>query len=483
MLTAGSILASVPHLDVIRRAAGRRRCYLVGGAVRDAFLGRPSKDFDFVVDQAPVVARTVARRLGGTLVALHEEHQTSRVVVGSGAGRIDLDFAAPRRPGLLGDLRARDFTLSAIAAGPLGGQARLVDPCGGRADLAKRRVRMTGPEALAADPVRVLRAYRLAATLGFRIEAATRRQCRKLAGRVASCPRERLGAELLLLLAADTYATPLEAMGEDGVLSALLPDWAAGAGVEQGGVHEFDVAEHSLRAALELHLITVRPDTWLPEHEARIGAYLADPQRRAGLVLATLLHDVGKPQRRVWGGDRWRFFGHEELGAGLAARSTAQLGLPRGVRRQVKTLVGAHMRLLPFMQSDEPTPRARRRFMRDLAPHGVGAVLLALADRRALRSRPEFDDDEATLRRLAALLAAEDDEPGGRRHDLPITGDDLLGLGLKPGPQIGEILRAVEDRWIDGELAGRGEALEWLARRVRADDGGAAKTDADHAEG
>jgi tRNA nucleotidyltransferase/poly(A) polymerase len=90
-----------------------------------------------------------------------------------------------------------------------------------------------------------------------------------------------------------------------------------------------------------------------------------------------------------------------------------------------------------------------------------------LADRRALRSRPEFDDDEATLRRLAALLAAEDDEPGGRRHDLPITGDDLLGLGLKPGPQIGEILRAVEDRWIDGELAGRGEALEWVISCLR----------------
>jgi len=480
MLTARAILSAVPFLEAVRRAAGHRRCYLVGGALRDAILGRPCTDFDFTLPEAPAAARLLARRLGGTLVALHEAHQTSRVVVRLGGERIDLDLAAPRRPGLLADLRARDFTINALAAGPLGGRPRVLDPCGGRADIARRLVRMTGREALEDDPVRVVRAYRFAATLGFRLERGTRRCCRRLASRVPESAAERLGAELLLTLAAERYGRPLQLMADDGVLAALIPDYARMVGVEQGGVHEFDVADHSLLAAVRLAEIMRRPEAFLPEHTDRIAAYLADSRRRSGLALATLLHDLGKPDRRTWGGRRWRFYGHEELGATLADRAAARLRLPRPLRRQVKALVGAHMRLLPFMQTDSPTSRARRRFMRNMAPHGIGAVLLALADRRALRSAPDFADDDATLRRLSALLAAGEDDPIRRGQDLPVNGDDLVRLGLRPGPQFKEILEAVEERWVEGEIRGRREALAWAKRRFRVPGGGSRADDGDH---
>jgi tRNA nucleotidyltransferase/poly(A) polymerase len=104
--------------------------------------------------------------------------------------------------------------------------------------------------------------------------------------------------------------------------------------------------------------------------------------------------------------------------------------------------------------------------MRDLAPHGVGAVLLALADRRALRAEPEFDDDEASLRRLALLLSAGEEQPAARSHDLPLNGRDLLALGLPAGPRLGEALRALEAEWLAGRLATRDEALAWAARRA-----------------
>lgn len=468
--TAREILSDVPFLDVLRRAAGPRSCYLVGGAVRDGILGRPCTDFDFRLPAAPTVARTIARQLGGTLVVLHEAHETSRVVVRCARGRLDLDFAAPRRPGLLADLRARDFTLNALAVGPLGGRPRLFDPCGGREDMAGRWVRMTGREALAQDPVRVLRAYRFVATLGFRLERGTRRCCRALASRLCESAADRLGAELLLALAAPACEAAVRQMAEDGVLAALIPTFARTVGIEQGGVHEFDVGEHSILAAARLADVLRRPEAFFPDHADRIAGYVADGPTRAGLVLATLLHDLGKPDRRTWGGRRWRFFGHEELGAELAGRAVSQLRLPRRVRRQVKALVGAHMRLLPFMQSDDPTPRARRRLMRDMAPHGVGAVLLALADRRALRSEPRFDDDGAALRRLSALLASGEGDPISRRQDLPVNGDDLVSLGLTPGPQFRELLQAIEELWVEGRLAGRREALAWLRRQVGASD-------------
>ncbi|MBM3474513.1 MAG: HD domain-containing protein [Armatimonadetes bacterium] len=464
-LTAREVLSLVPFADDVRRAAGRQRSYLVGGAVRDAFLGRSCMDFDFILADPPRVAGAVARRVGGSLVRLHEAHRTYRVALRRGGVRFYLDFAAVAPGGLAADMRARDFTINALAAGPLGEHPRLRDPCGGRADLARGVVRMISREALVRDPVRIVRAYRFAATLGFRLDRRTRRACAGLTGLFPEVAAERLGAELLLTLGARAYETPLQAMAEDGVLAALIPEFAPTVGVEQGGVHEFDVAAHSVLTAVRLAQIISRPGAFFREHADRIARYVADETTRSGLVLATLLHDIGKPERRTWGGRRWRFFGHEEHGAELAEQAVSRLRLPRRVRRQVKDLVRSHMRILPFMQTDEPTLRARRRFMRDMAPHGIGAVLLALADRRALRVTPSFDDDEAAVCRLACLLAAGEGGPASRTEDLPVNGDDLLRLGFAPGPQFKTILEAVEVQWIAGNLVTRDEALAWVRAR------------------
>ena len=464
-LTARAVLALAPFADDVRRSATRQRCYLVGGSVRDAFLGRPCTDFDFALGGPQRVAAAVSRRLGGVLVQLHETHRIYRVALRRGGVRFYLDFAALAPAGLAADLRARDFTINTLAAGPLAGRARLYDPCGARTDLARGLVRMTAREALVRDPVRIVRAYRFAATLGFRLEARTRRACAALAGLLSQCAAERLGSELLLALGAEAYETPLQAMADDSVLAALIPEFAPTVGVEQGGVHEFDVAAHSLLATARLAEIMRRPDAFFPEHGGRVAQYLADDRTRSGLVLATLLHDIGKPERRTWGGRRWRFFGHEQRGAELARQAVSRLRLPRPVRRQVADLVGSHMRILPFMQTDEPTLRARRRFMRDAAPHGTGAVLLALADRRALRARPGFEDDEATARRLASLLAADEEGAAARTHDVPVNGDDLRRLGLVPGPQFRTILGAVEEQWIAGQLGDREDALAWVRSR------------------
>jgi tRNA nucleotidyltransferase/poly(A) polymerase len=419
-----------------------------------------------VVPDAPLVAERVARRLRGRLVRLHEAPDASRVILRDGRRQQVLDFSSPQGGSLRADLRGRDFTINALAAGPLGRHPRLADPCGGRADLARRVLRMTSADALAADPVRVVRTYRFASALGFRPEGATRRACRRLASLIGTTAPERVGRELLLLAGGRAFGPALRSMAADGVLLSVLPGFAAMEGCEQGGVHQFDVAQHSLLAVTRLAEILRRPARFLPAYADCIAQYLAHEGRRAGLVLAVLLHDVGKPGCRVWSDGRWRFFGHEERGARLAEQAMARLALPRAVRRQVVQLVGSHMRLLPFMQTDSPTPRARRRLMRDLAPHGVGAVLLALADRRALRAEPEFDDDEASLRRLALLLSAGEEQPAARSHDLPLNGRDLLALGLPAGPRLGEALRALEAEWLAGRLATRDEALAWAARRA-----------------
>lgn len=461
MPSARQILSVIPFINQVRRGC-RGQSYLVGGAVRDAFLGRSCTDFDFLAENPTTAARAVAKGLRGRTVRLHKEHDSWRVVVGTGQRSVILDFAAPRTSSLLADLRARDFTMNAMAAGPLGSRPRLFDPCAGRADIARRLVCMTSPSALASDPVRIVRAYRFAAMLGFAISPGTRACCHKLAGEVNRAAAERLGAELLLLLSAESYETALTAMADDGVLGALIPELKRAVGVEQGGVHEFDVATHSVLAAKRLAEIMSQLDTYFPQQAGHIKAYLSRPEMRAGLVLATLLHDIGKPERRTWDGTRWRFFGHESHGAELADVIVSRLRLSRKLRRQVKLLVASHMRLLPFMQSDEPTQRARRRLMRDLAPHGIGAILLALADRHALCSQLDQESERAALQRLRMLLDTEAYGLPSQQEEPPIRGDDLIQLGLIPGPLFREILRAVEERWVRGELTGREEALEWV---------------------
>ncbi len=464
--SAAAILRQIPFSDEIRRAAGDRRVYLVGGAVRDALRGLPTTDFDFVVAEPQDLAARLVGLLKGVVVPLHEQFPTARVVVRREGGTIDLDFAAPRAPSLRRDLRGRDFTMNALAAGPLGAHPRLFDPCGGRADLERRVVRMTSADSLMQDPLRILRAYRFAAQLGFRIDRQTRRQSRRRAHRIAEAATERIGAEVLALCAGEHFPVALEAAFSDGVLTALIPELGRAVGVEQLGVHEFDVAAHSVFTAQNLAGVMAEAPQVFADHASQIGGYLRDPDTRAALVLAGLLHDLGKPDCRVREGGRWRFFGHEERGTELAEGVVRRLRLPRRVRRQVLLLVGSHMRLIPYIRTDEPSDRAKRRLLRDTAPHTIGLVLLVIADWRALRGDQAVYEEHAALDRLRELFAvargvAEATEDGGP----PITGKDLISLGFEPGPRFGEILDRVEEEWLAGNLNTKSEALEWVRRR------------------
>lgn len=434
--------------------------------MRDAILGRATVDFDFVVAEPHDVAARLSGILRGALVPLHEKFPTARVVVRHRGSAIDLDLAAPRAPSLRRDLQGRDFTINALAAGPLGAHPRLFDPCRGRADLAQRLIRMTSPDSLAQDPLRVLRAYRFAAQLGFRIDRSTRRRCRRLAHRLPEAAAERIGCEVLALCAGEHFPAALDAALADGALSQLIPELAHAVGVEQLGVHEFDVATHSVLAAKNLASVMDEAGRIFPAHARQIDEYLGDPDTRAGLVLAGLLHDLGKPDCRVWEGGRWRFFGHEERGTELAEQVTRRFRLPRRVRQQVSLLVGSHMRLIPYIRTDEPTDRAKRRLLRDTAPHTIGLVLLVIADWRALRGDQAVYQEGAALDRLRRLFAvARGMEQTGESEGAPVTGKDLIGLGLEPGPQFAEILDAVEEEWLAGTLNTKSEALEWVRRR------------------
>ena len=267
---------------IVRRLAAARgaRAWLVGGAVRDQLLERPVHDWDFCVDRDALgLARAVADELGGAYFPLDAERGAGRVILAAAEQpRQALDFAALRGSDLEADLTVRDFTINALALDDAGA---LVDPTGGQADLAAGRVRATGERAFQDDPVRLLRAVRMEAELGFQIEPRTAEWMRRDASLLARPSAERVRDEFVRLLALPGAAAHLCRLDELGLLSPVVPELEPLKHVTQSPPHRFDVWHHTLLVldALEgvIAAVTGAFDSWSKAPAPVSGASCAEP--------------------------------------------------------------------------------------------------------------------------------------------------------------------------------------------------------------
>ncbi len=445
--------------------------WLVGGAVRDAALGRLDRVTDWDVAVAGGGARpaaAVAAALGGTAFSLDAARGAWRVA----AGRHTVDVVALRAPSIEADLALRDFTVNALAV-PLAGPEELLDPLGGLADLAAGVLRSCSDRAVADDPLRALRAYRLAAGLGLSLSGELRGQIRAGAAGLARVAPERVSTEWFALLDRPEGAGRLRDLLADGVLETLLPFVREWRGLDQGSYHAYDLLEHSLRAAEAAGRLAAAPDGF-PE-PARLAAHLDEEleqglTRRALLVCAALLHDIAKPETASWDGDRRRFIGHEARGGHLARKALEGLRAGRRARAAAQRIVAAHLRLFHLATQPSPTRRARLRYLRDLRTEAPEAVLLAVADERA--TGPEPPSLAAVERTAREVLALYWELADAREIPPLVRGRDLVEeLGLAPGPRVGAILRALAEAEARGEVGTRADALA-LARRWLASGGG-----------
>jgi poly(A) polymerase/tRNA nucleotidyltransferase (CCA-adding enzyme) len=430
--------------------------YVVGGSIRDTLLGREPYDWDLATDARP-------DRLQDLFPGAVYENQFGTVAVRAGEAihqittfRTDHDYADFRRPhhvefgdSVALDLARRDFTANALAwgaeapergsqPGPMP-EPRLVDPFGGVADIEARLLRAVGDPATRfdEDALRMIRAVRLAATLGFEIEPATRVAIGQRASLAAHLSGERIAAELEKLLAAPSPSIGLRLMEETGLLAVIMPELAAQRGIAQNKIEGEDLWDHTVR--------TVD----------------AAPADRPVARLAALLHDIGKPMTL----DDGPFRGHDILGEDLAAALLERLRMPRGVTERVAHLVRHHM----FTHDSGMTDAAIRRFIRR-----VGAS--ALDDLFALREadnvgsgQPAQANGLAELRaRIAEQLAA--DVALDLRH-LAVSGDDLKAeLGLPEGPRLGRILDALLEKVVGDPSLNDRPTLLLLAEGMLTED-------------
>jgi poly(A) polymerase len=397
--------------------------WIVGGAVRDAMLGRRIRDVDVAVAGDPeAAARAVARSVRGPLFRLSERFGAWRVLDGGRRFVCDVSPLAGRT--IEEDLAQRDFTVNAMAV-PLSGGER-IDPHGGASDLRAGVLRVVGEGAYASDPLRPLRLVRFAAELGLRPDAATEQLTAAAAPRLSEPAPERVFAELRSLVVAPGVLEGLALAMRLGVLGAVLPELAALEGIEQSRFHHLDVLDHTLDVLRRLMELEAAPEEVFgdlaPRIRAQLDAPLADDLTRGqGLRLAALFHDIGKPATRGERADgRVTFIGHDSAGVEVVDGVFRRL-----LRSYVGKLTREHL-VLGFLVHDVPLPpRAVHGYLRRCEPVEVEVTVLSCADRMATRGAGQEPWIEAHLELAAGVMAAALDWREAGPPEPPLRGDDL----------------------------------------------------------
>jgi len=475
-----NLLASRPVAIAAQCAQERAASLmLVGGAVRDALLGRAPGDLDFAVHGDAVrVARRCANLLDGSFYIMDAERGVARVLIPSaepGSSPQVLDFVRRRGESWEADLLDRDFTINAIACDVTssGDAAVIFDPLGGAADLRARVLRRVAVHSLRDDPVRGVRGVRMAHQFGLSIEPQTWTSICESAAALDRPSAERVRDAFLDLLALEAAAAALGDLWRAGLLGRILPELPLMAEVTQSPPHMLDVLEHTFavvraesaaRAALEERLA--------PEHRAALHAHFNAPaaegrSRRVLLRLALLLHDCGKPRTRTVDPDgRIRFFEHEAVGAQMAAARAAALRLSAQSADFLKRLVALHMRPNQFAREAQSfTPRALHRLAARAVDCLPALALLAVCD---CMGKGSAAGCEPSVDVAAALTTAYFTRYDTAVQPAPLlTGADLLALGMRPGPHVGRVLDAVREAQMAGEISDAATALA-LARHLLA---------------
>ena len=414
------------------------QAYLVGGCVRDIVLGREPADYDVSTDARPERVQalfprslSVGAKFGVILVVeddAHVEVATFRSDVGYSDGRHPDRVVYSDTP--QEDVRRRDFTINGLLMDPA--THEVIDFVEGRADLRSGIVRAIGDARVrfAEDKLRMMRGVRFAARFGFQMDPATMAAAQALAAQITQVSPERIRDELTKLLTEGAARRGFELLDETGLLAVVLPDIACMKGVEQPPQYHPE------------------GDVWI---HTRMMLEKLPPGCSSTLAWGVLLHDVGKPPTfapATGPGTRIRFDGHVEVGARMAEGICREFRFSNEDTEQIETLVANHLRFKDVHQMRQAT---LKRFVR--LPRFEEHLELHRLD--CLASHGSLDAYNFVQRFLA------DTPPEQLRPPRLVTGEDLKGMGLRPGPKFKEILLAVEEAQLDGRFTDRENALQF----------------------
>ena len=477
-----SFSSEIKDLARLISAAGYE-AYIVGGAVRDLMLGRDSKDVDIVVDgNALQIAKLISDHRQVKYFVLNERHSTVRVLVQSeflDSYAIDVSII---RNSISYDLMQRDFSCNSLAL-PIGSAVRawsadeIIDPQDGVTCVSQRVLTVISDQSFREDPLRLLRAFRLAVELDFVIDERTLAAVADNTRLISTVSSERVREELLRIVGAPKSAQALELMSELGVLDELLPELVEGRDVEQPPEHQSDVLTHNLRTPEKLHDLVVRSESpygsvaasepYCDWSDELLNDDFSDGYPRWNLLaLAGLLHDIGKPRTKtIETGGKIRFLNHGIVGADLAREVLIRLRFSSKAVNFVTTLIRHHMRPSQiYAEGRLPTDKAIYRYHRDLTDTANDLLFLSLADYLAA-VQEKFDSKywlyRCTITDQVLEWNHKESIINKARY---LDGHDIIQeFSVEEGPVVGRLLALLDEAVALGTVRSREEALVYLA--------------------
>ena len=440
-----SIPESVKKISKTLTSAGFE-CFVVGGSVRDLLIGRVPTDWDLTTNATPeqiigLFPHTFYENEYGTVGVVNDEEQDETLkTVEVTPFRIESEYSDFRRPDSVKwgktieeDLARRDFTMNAIAYNVE--DQKLIDPYQGEDDIKKGLIRTVGDPAkrFTEDALRMLRAIRLSATLGFAIESETQDAILKNVNLLEHISKERIRDEFIKLIMSDSPATALDLSARLKILPFISPEFEKGIGMEQNQAHAYTVWEHLLRSL----------------------DYTAKEKFPLYVRLAALLHDIAKPHTRKWLNNQWTFYGHDVVGSRIAKNILIDLKFPKEIIEKVGKLVRWHMF---FSDTEEITLSAVRRMVRNVTPELIWDLMDIRAADRIGTGRPKVDPYR--LRKYHSMIEEVMRDPISVKQ-LKVNGEDIMKLTeTKGGPHVGFILEILLSEVLEDPTLNTQEYLE-----------------------
>ncbi|RJQ47405.1 MAG: CCA tRNA nucleotidyltransferase [Nitrospiraceae bacterium] len=450
--------------------------YLVGGTVRDLLLGSSPKDIDLVCKGAKKCAQAIAQCNNAALVHMEKKpgEPCYRVVDREDSDNY-IDIAEMRGETIYDDLSQRDFTIDAIAAvvNENSSAGLIIDPLKGQEDIKAKIIRQTSEKSIVSDPLRILRAFRLSASLGFTIEEQTAHEMKKRAVMLKDVSSERIMTELLLILRTPHSSDFFRQMDRLGMLEVIFPEIRAMKDCPRNGFHHKDVWEHSfLVMEYAEHIIGNLPSHFR-EWSSDIQQYLNRSNRLPLLKLIALLHDIGKPSTKSINPDSGKitFYGHDAAGAGMIDSVAGRLKVSSRDRDFMVLLTAEHLHV-PGIVSENTCSATRTRWYRKMGDDSTAAIILGMSDvmgSQGIDSTQKYRE-RFVSRAQQCVIDYYENLKGKIESPNLVSGKDIIILGMEPGPEMGIILERIRAAQDSGEISSREEALELAKKMISLQD-------------
>lgn len=439
--------------------------YLVGGTVRDFYMGLESTDRDIIVmdEDARDFALKLSELFQATFVPLDEDNKIYRIVLPDKINYIDI--TNPVGDSIEKDLMRRDLTINAIAVNIRTGE--LIDISGGVTDIMNKCINYVNELNFVDDPLRLLRVYRFQALYGFQLASETINAVCKYSDLIHKPAVERINYELLKLFGGEYAHVALENMNKTWILEEIFPFVKELKQVPPNSHHHLDLFHHSIETVKQVQILYNEAPDEVKEHLSRIdfGGF----SRLAHLKLAAFMHDIGKFSTWTIEEGKHRFIKHDDVGSKMSVKILKDLHFSNKQIDYISSMIKYHIYPSHVMTSPQITEKIMMRYVRKMDTNSIDAIILAQADRLSARG-PEITDQivERNITSLNMLLrfyleARETLKP------LPklLSGNDVMQiLNIKPSKRLGEIMEALHEAQISGDVITKEHAIEFVKNMV-----------------